>query len=74
MNLQAQNAELTLTAQQVDKTQQVVKFLVVGSPEDLKSLEDSIKEWKTKNNKTFNQLGVTSELKQIPIVEIRNKE
>lgn len=74
MNLQAQNAELALTAQQVDKTQQVVKFLVVGSPEDLKSLEDSIKEWKTKNNKTFNQLGVTSELKQIPIVEIRNKE
>lgn len=71
MNSQIPKEEAPATVQL--ENSQVVKFLIAASPEDLKSLEDTIKTWKTVNNKAFNKIGITSDLKDVPIIEIRNK-
>ena len=71
MNSQLQNAEPVVSVQQEDNKQ--VYFIVYASIEDFQSLETVIKDWKVKNNKTFDQVGVVSDLKNIPIVRINNK-
>ena len=51
-----------------------VYFLIYASFEDFQSLENTIKDWKNKNNKSFDQVGIISDLKNIPIVQINDKK
>lgn len=71
MSLQKPNAEPVVTVQQEIKQ---VYFIVYASAEDFQSLESVIREWKLKNNKTFDQISVVSELKNIPVVQINDKK
>lgn len=71
MNSPKQNEEKAASDLQELKTENLVKFVVYASFEDFKSLENVIKDWKVKHNKTVRQIGIASELKGIPIIEIK---
>lgn len=71
MNSQVQSAAQPATAPAENKQ---VYFLVYASTEDFQSLETVIKDWKAKNNKTFDKVGIISDLKNIPIVQINDKK
>ncbi len=71
MNSQAPKEELVVSVPAGDKQ---VYFLVYATQEDFQSLESVIKDWKVKNNKTLDQIGIISDLKNIPIIRINHKK